>query len=141
MPLLHELPEAVLELLEKPRVAVLATVRADGTPATTACWYGLQDGMILLTVYANARRLPNIRRRAHVALTILDEDPYRHVSVSGPVARMWEDPEMEVMNLLSMRYTGEPWHEREPCVSMLVEIERWHAYGVLSDGSDHGPAS
>jgi len=140
MPLLDELPEAVRDLLEQPRVAVLATVRRDGTPATTACWYGLQDGRILITVYANAHRLPNIRHNPHVALTMLGEDPYQHVSISGSIVKMWDDPDMDVMNQLSMRYMGEPWPEREPCVSMLVEIERWHAYGVLSEASDYSPA-
>ncbi|MHB1567799.1 MAG: pyridoxamine 5'-phosphate oxidase family protein [Solirubrobacteraceae bacterium] len=140
MPLLEELPPAVRELLEQPRVAVLATVRRDGTPATTACWYGLRDGRILITVYANAHRLPNIRHSPHVALTMLGEDPYQHVSISGPIVKMWDDPEMEVMNQLSMRYMGEPWPEREPCVSMLVEIDRWNTYGVLSEASDYSPA-
>ena len=140
MPLLDELPEAVRDLLEQPRVAVLATVRRDGTPATTACWYGLQDGRILITVYANAHRLPNIRHNPHVALTMLGENPYQHVSISGSIVKMWDDPDMDVMNQLSMRYMGEPWPEREPCVSMLVEIERWHAYGVLSEASDYSPA-
>ena len=140
MPLLDELPEAVRDLLEQPRVAVLATVRRNGTPATTACWYGLQDGRILITVYANAHRLPNIRHNPHVALTMLGEDPYQHVSISGSIVKMWDDPDMDVMNQLSMRYMGEPWPEREPCVSMLVEIERWHAYGVLSEASDYSPA-
>lgn len=36
-----------------------------------------------------------------------------------------------------MRYMGEPWPEREPSASMLVEIERWHTYGLLSESSDY----
>ena len=40
----RKLPEEVKRFLEQPRVAVLATVRSDGTPASTACWYELQDG-------------------------------------------------------------------------------------------------
>ncbi|MGH2872563.1 MAG: PPOX class F420-dependent oxidoreductase, partial [Solirubrobacteraceae bacterium] len=60
------------------------------------------------------------------------------VSISGPVIEIWEDPELKVMDRLSMRYMGEPWPEREPCVSALVEIERWHTYGVLSESSDYG---
>ncbi|MGB0092321.1 MAG: hypothetical protein WBP81_07290 [Solirubrobacteraceae bacterium] len=68
------------------------------------------------------------------------EDPYQHVSISGPVIEMWDDPALEVMDRLSMRYTGEPWPEREGCVSALVEIERWHTYGVLSEASDYSSA-
>ena len=131
------LPSELERFLEQPRIAVLATVRRDGTPATTACWYDLQDGKLLITMYANAHRLANIRHRPHVAMTIVGEDPYQHVSLSGSVVELWEDPDLKVMDRLSMRYMGEPWEEREPCVSALVEIGRWHTYGLLSASSDY----
>jgi flavin reductase (DIM6/NTAB) family NADH-FMN oxidoreductase RutF len=67
---------------------VLATVRGDGTPATTACWYDLDDGSVVITMYASARRLPNIRENPQVAMTILGEDPYQHVSRPGRVVDM-----------------------------------------------------
>jgi len=41
------------------------------------------------------------------------------------------------MDRLSMRYMGEPWPERRPCVSAPVEIDRWHTYGLLSESSDY----
>jgi PPOX class probable F420-dependent enzyme len=125
------LPGEVRRFRKEPRVAVLATVRRDGTPACTACWYELQDARILITMYATARRLANLRRAPHVAMTVLGEDPYQHVSISGPVIEMWDDPNLEVMDRLAMRYTGEAWPERQQCVSALVQIERWHTYGVL----------
>src|SRR5579864_2809674 len=134
------LPDEVKRFLEQPRVAVIATVRRDGTPASTACWYELEDGRMLITMYATAHRLPNIRGNPHVAMTILGEDPYQHVSISGPVTEIWEDPELKVMDRLSMRYMGEPWPEREPCVSARAEIARWHTYGVLSESSDYSSA-
>ncbi len=135
------LPSELARFLEQPRVAVIATVRRDGTPATTACWYDVQDdGRLLITMYADARRLPNIRHNPHVAMTILGEDPYQHVSLSGTVQALWDDPDLKVMDRLSMRYTDEPWPERKPCVSALVSIERWHSYGLLSESSDYGPA-
>ena len=134
----RRLPEAVRDFLEQPRVAVLADDAR--TPASTACWYELQDSRVLITMYATSRRLPNISRTPHVAMTILGEDPYQRVSISGPVIEMWDDPELEVMDRLSMRYTGEPWPERQGCVSALVAIERWHTYGVLSESSDYSPS-
>jgi PPOX class probable F420-dependent enzyme len=120
----RRLPETVRHFLEHPRVAVLATMRRDGTPASTACWYELQDNRMLITMYATSRQLHNIKRTPHVAMTILGDDPYQHVSISGPVIETWDDPDLEMMDRLSMRYTGEPWPEREECVSAQVEIER-----------------
>jgi PPOX class probable F420-dependent enzyme len=131
------LPEELVGLLSQPRVAVLATLRRDGGPATTACWYDIDDQWLLLTMYTDARRLANIRRDPRVAMTVIGEDPYQHVSISGSVVRTWDDPELVVMDRLSVRYTGEPWPERKPCVSMHVQIERWHAYGLLSEASDY----
>jgi PPOX class probable F420-dependent enzyme len=127
--------------LAEPRIAVLATVRRDGSPATTACWYDLEDGRILVTMYADARRLPNIRGNPHIAMTVVGDDPYQHVSLAGQIVELWDDPELKVMDRLSMRYVGEPWQERKPCVSALVEIERWHTYGLLSESSDYSPTS
>ena len=83
------LPLELERFLAEPRIAVLATVRGDGAPATTACWYDLEQGRLLITMYASARRLPNIRRNPRVAMTILGEDPYQHVSLSGSIAEMW----------------------------------------------------
>ena len=134
----RKLPETVRHFLEQPRVAVLATVRRDGTPASTACWYELQDNRMLITMYATSRRLRNTDSARG------DDDPrrspYQHVSISGPVIETWDDPELEVMDRLLMRYQGEPWPERKECVSAFVEIERWHTYGVLSQSSDYSPS-
>lgn len=134
------IPSELARFLEQPRFAVLATVRRDGSPATTACWYDLEEGKLLITMYSDAHRLPNIRNNPHVAMTVLGEDPYQHVSLSGRVAEIWDDPDLKVMDRLSMRYTGEPWgQERKPCVSALVQIDRWHSYGLLSESSDYSP--
>jgi len=92
-------------------------------------------------MYASARRLPNIRHNPRVAMTILGDDPYQHMSLSGTVVEIWDDPELKVMDRLSMRYMDEPWPEREPCVSMLVEVARWHTYGLLSGSSDYSSPS
>jgi len=131
------LPPELEQFLAQPRIAVLATVGRDGKPATTACWYDLEQGRLLITMYRSAKRLPNVRHNPHVSFTIVGEDPYQHLSLAGRVVEMWDDPELEVMDRLSMRYTGEPWPERQPCVGMLVEIERWHTYGLLSESSDY----
>ena len=92
-------------------------------------------------MYADARRLPNIRHNPHVSMTIVGDDPYQHVSLAGRLVELWDDPDLEVMDRLSMRYMGEPWPERNPCVSALVDVERWHTYGLLSESSDYSSTS
>jgi hypothetical protein len=41
-------------------------------------------------------------------MTIVGDDPYQHVSLAGPVVELWNDPDLEVMDRLSMRDMGEP---------------------------------
>jgi hypothetical protein len=136
-----KLPNELTEFLAKPRIAVLATAGRNGAPATTACWYDLEDGKVLITMYANARRLKAIIDDPRVAMTIVGDDPYQHVSLAGRVEKRWADPELRVMDRLSMRYTGEPWQERKPCVSALIETDRWHTYGLLSEASDYSSST
>ena len=71
------------------------------------------------------------------AATARVPDAYQHVSLPGTVCELRDNPDLKVMDRLSMRYIGEPWPERQPCVSVLVAIDRWHSYGLLSDSSDY----
>ena len=66
------LPPELRRFVEKPRHAVVGTVRADGTPVTTPCWYGLDDeGRLVLSMGHDSHRLAHIRANPRVALTVL----------------------------------------------------------------------
>lgn len=109
------LPSNLERFLAEPRIAVLATVRRDGAPATTACWYDLQDGQLLMiTMYRDARRLPNIQHNPHVAVTIIGEDPYQHLSLAGRVTRMWDDPALEVWTVCRCATRAIPGRSASP---------------------------
>lgn len=131
-------PQHILDLLAKPNPAVMATLAADGRPVTVATWYLLEpDGSILLGLDAQRARLDHLRRDPRVSLTALAEgDWYTHVSVQGRVSSIADDENLRDIDRLSQHYTGEPYANRErPRVSVHVEIERWHAWGV---GSTNG---
>jgi len=125
------LPDPLLAFLLGPRQAVVGTVRSDGTPVTTACWYGLQgDGRILLTMDRDSHRLRHIRGEARVALTVLGDDWYNQLSLLGRAVEIREDPDLVDIDELSHRYLGEPYEDRSyNGVSVLFEIERWHTWG------------
>src|SRR5579862_1840118 len=64
----------------------MATVRPDHAPVTVACWYEYRSGgRVLLSMSDTARRLDHLRRNPNVALTILGDDWYQHVSLLGRV--------------------------------------------------------
>jgi PPOX class probable F420-dependent enzyme len=125
------LSPALRAFLAGPRQAVVGTVRGDGAPVTTACWYGLQDdGRILLTMDRESHRLRHIRGEPRVALTVLGDDWYNQLSLLGRAVEIREDPDLLDIDALSHRYLGEPYEDRSyNGVSVLFEIDRWHTWG------------
>jgi PPOX class probable F420-dependent enzyme len=125
------LSPALRAFLAGPRQAVVGTVRGDGAPVTTACWYGLQDdGRILLTMDRDSHRLRHLRGEPRVALTVLGDDWYNQLSLLGRAVEIREDPDLLDIDALSHRYLGEPYEDRSyNGVSVLFEVDGWHTWG------------
>jgi PPOX class probable F420-dependent enzyme len=125
------LPPELQRFLAKPRRAVVGTVRKDGSPVTTPCWYGVaEDGRIVLSMGQESHRLRHLRGEPRVALTVLGDDWYAHVSILGRAAEFRSDDELADIDALSNRYVGEPYEDREyRGMTVLVEIDRWHTWG------------
>ena len=124
------LPPELGRFLEQPRPAVVAVNRADGAPVTAPTWYDLEDGRILLSMIPAGRRIRHLRRDPRVALTVLGDDWYTHLSLLGRVVEFRDDPGLVDKDRLSQRYWGKPFPFRKVGgVTALVEIERWHVFG------------
>jgi PPOX class probable F420-dependent enzyme len=125
------LPSDLLAFLAGPRQAVVGTVREDGSPVTTACWYGLQDdSRVLLSMDRDSHRLKHLRGEPRVALTVLGDNWYNQVSLLGRVAEIREDSGLADIDALSHRYLGEPYEDRSYTgISVLFEVDRWHTWG------------
>jgi PPOX class probable F420-dependent enzyme len=124
-------PDELLAFLAKPRMAVVGTVRDGGSPVTTPCWYGLElDGRLLLSMDEESHRLRHLRADPRLALTVLGDDWYSHVSILGRAIEFRPDSDRADIDALSQRYLGEPYEDRDyRGVTVLAEIERWHTYG------------
>jgi PPOX class probable F420-dependent enzyme len=110
--------------------AVMATVRPDGAPATTATWYEWVDGQIVLSMVRSSPRMRNVLNNPAIALTVLDRNWYHHLSLRGQAAQMRDDTGLADLDRLSQRYYGHPYPKRElDCVTVLMSVERWHAWG------------
>src|SRR5512134_2145845 len=108
------LPPELQRFVAAPRRAVVGTVRDDGTPVTTACWYGVDDrGRLVLSMSHDSHRLRHLRANPRVALTILGEDWYHHVSVLGTAVEFESDDELADIDALSQRYEGVPYEDRD----------------------------
>jgi PPOX class probable F420-dependent enzyme len=124
------LPPELERFLEKPRKAVVATVTEAGAPVSTATWYEWVDGRVVLTMDASGHRIRNLRRDPRVALTVLGDTWYNHVSLLGRMAEEHPDQDYAVIDRLSQRYEGEPYPDRDfECIYVLVEVDRWHTWG------------
>ena len=112
-------------------MAVVGTVRDGGSPVTTPCWYGIEpDGRIVLSMDEGSHRLRHLRGDPRLALSVLGDDWYSHVSILGRAVDLRRDADLADIDSLSQRYLGEPYEDRDyRGVTILAEIERWHTFG------------
>ena len=124
------LPEPLVEFLSEPNPAVIATIAPNGSLHTAATWYVWDVGRVLVNMDESRARLAHLRDDPRVSLTVLGKDDWsRHVSMSGRVASLEPDPELEGINRLARHYTGQPFPLRDGGrVSGWIEIDSWHAW-------------
>jgi len=124
------IPPEIEAFLREPNPAVVATLRADGSPHSVATWYDWADGLILLNMDATRARLGHLRHDPRVSLTVLDMDSwYSHVTLAGVVDRLEDDPELADIDRLALRYTAKPFRNRvDKRVSAWVRPERWERW-------------
>ncbi|MFC4942104.1 PPOX class F420-dependent oxidoreductase [Pseudonocardia sp. GCM10023141] len=100
-----EIPEGYADLLERPLIAHLATVRADGAPQANPMWFGWDGEFVRFTNTRKRRKFQNVSTEPRVAVSINDpERPYRYLEVRGTVVRIEDDPEATFFMELAERY-------------------------------------
>ncbi|OAH11898.1 pyridoxamine 5'-phosphate oxidase [Streptomyces jeddahensis] len=124
-----------MELLSRPNLCVMATLRSDGTPVSTPTWYVCEDGRVLISLDEGRVRLKHLRRDPRVTLTVLDTDDwYTHVTLIGRVTEMHDDDGLADIDRIARHYTGKPYPDRVRArVSAWIEVERWHGWGAMKD--------
>lgn len=127
------MPPEVVELLERPNPAVIASVRAGGQPVSVATWYVMDGERILVNMDEGRKRLDYLGADPRVSVTVLDEnDWYTHVSMQGRVVEISADEGLAGIDRIARHYTGKPYPNRERGrVSAWIEIDRWHGWGAL----------
>lgn len=96
--------EARAFLLERPRTAKLATVRADGRPHLAPVWFDLDGEELVFTTWHTTVKAINLRRDPRVALCVDDEvPPFAFVLIEG-TATLSED--LEALRSWATRIAG-----------------------------------
>ena len=78
-------PEQALAYLTSHHSCALATNGHDGYPHVVAMWYTVKDGTIMMTSYARAQKIVNLRRDPRATVLVESGATYKELSGSdGP---------------------------------------------------------
>jgi PPOX class probable F420-dependent enzyme len=115
------LEPAVEELFGGGHVVHLTTLRADGAPQSRPVWTIVHDGHIVFFTQPGSPKARDIARDPRVALSVTDRtNSYRSAWARGRVRRVLEgDPALEIIDLISHGYIGEPFPMRSGNVFVL----------------------
>jgi PPOX class probable F420-dependent enzyme len=99
--------EDVQSFLDEPLVAVLATLRADGTVLLSPVWHEWRDGGFNVWVEAENVKARHLRRDPRATIVVAEsEAPLRGVEVRGS-ARFIEEDVTDIARRIATRYVGE----------------------------------
>ena len=104
---MDKLSEPLREFVKEPNVAVLATLRKDGSPHLTSVWYAYEDGEIKVVITPRRLKYKHVKRDPRVSLAVISfTPPYKQVIFEGKAEVTAQDGP-ELMRRLSIRYYGE----------------------------------
>ena len=82
----------------------------DGTPHVTPLWFDYDGKYVILNSARGRVKDRVMSRNSLVAMAIADpENPYRYIQLRGRVVEITEKGAREMIDHLSMKYTGGPY--------------------------------
>jgi PPOX class probable F420-dependent enzyme len=99
-------PEDLGDLLEQPRVAVLATYRRDGTVLLSPVWHEWRDGGFHVVTGSRGAKAGHLRRNPRASIVVCeDAPPYRGIELRT-TAQLSEPEDRTVVRRIAARYLG-----------------------------------
>jgi PPOX class probable F420-dependent enzyme len=121
------LSDETKKLLDGANFAHLSTLMPDGSPQSVPVWVGREGDHIVICTGENSLKGRNTARDPRVAISMVDfRDPYSEVQIRGKVVERRPDPELKLMDPISMKYIGKPFPMRQPeeRIALIVEVEK-----------------
>jgi PPOX class probable F420-dependent enzyme len=122
-----DLPDGLLDLLDRPSPCFVATLMPDGSPQMTQTWVDADDtGHLRINTVAGFQKVRNMERDDRVALNIADPgDVARYYAVRGRVVGITDEGGVEHIEQLAQKYLGGPypWYGGRDQRRLVVTIE------------------
>lgn len=117
--------EATKALFDGKNFPVLATLNKDGSIQTSVLWAKRDGDTVLFATVRGRLKERNIARDPRVSISVFEtENPYNYVEIRGRVVEMVDEGGRELINELSLKYTGNDYPP-EPAenIRVLVRVE------------------
>jgi PPOX class probable F420-dependent enzyme len=99
-------PEDLGDLLELPRVAVLATYRRDGTVLLSPVWHEWRDNGFNVVTGSTDVKAGHLRRDPRASIVVYEDDtPYRGIELRAE-ARLSTPGDRTIVRRIATRYLG-----------------------------------
>ncbi|TCJ21943.1 PPOX class F420-dependent oxidoreductase [Microbacterium sp. PI-1] len=103
-----EIPDHLIQLLERPVYGVLGTVGRGDTAQTSPMWFEFDGDCIRFTHTTKRAKYRNLQRNPSMSFSVYDpENPYRYIEVRGRLVEATPDPTGAFYQQLSRRYGTE----------------------------------
>jgi PPOX class probable F420-dependent enzyme len=115
------LSDRLKSVLDGPVFVVLGTVQPDGSPQMSPVWVKRDGDDILVSTTVDRRKKQNLDRDPRVAVVVqVPDSPYEYAEIRG-TAEMTTEGGQELIDELSLKYTGKKYSEFNPASAQDAE--------------------
>jgi PPOX class probable F420-dependent enzyme len=121
------IPSEVKTLLDGANFAHLATLMPDGSPQSVPVWVGRDGDRVIVCTGEGSLKARNTLRDARISISLVNQDnPYEEVQFRGRVVERRPDPQLKIMDPISIKYTGKPFPFRNPDgrIALYIELDK-----------------
>jgi PPOX class probable F420-dependent enzyme len=99
------IPPSHADLLERPLLCTLATVKPNGQPQSNPMWFQWDGKAVRFTHTSTRAKYRNLQREPRAAVSVFDPDnPYRYLELRGRVTSIEPNPDGSFYFTLAQRY-------------------------------------
>ncbi len=102
------------KILDGKAFVTVATVQPDGSPQLSVVWVSRDGDDVLFSTTRGRRKETNLSRDPRITLLVNPADaPYTYAEIRG-TATLTADPDNELIDALSRKYTGKEYADFNP---------------------------